>query len=226
MPLPTTRCARGRDGKRIPFSRRVLFAPAVCLTANDSSRHCEEPWRRSNPDFIFALDCFAFARNDKRKETERRETHFHLSAPYGCGTAPAGAVSRPAGRARLSAFHRGSRWGVVISQLSSRPGFLGRGGRTILLTANRGEDRNVLRGRYPRPTCPSPVSTSRTGRSTGAHDARSRPRAGYKPARRRRTRPNLRVCLPETSLRARFDSRRNVTKVEKIVNEKETSIFR
>src|ERR1700746_2747810 len=39
-----------------------------------------------------------------------------------------GRGARPdAGRARLSAFHRGSRRSVVTFRLSSRPGFLGRG---------------------------------------------------------------------------------------------------
>jgi hypothetical protein len=69
---------------------------------------------------------------------ERRETLAGgglPAAPYGCGTAlrertlPSVCVSSAArpkdGSARLSAFHRGSRWAVVTSQLNSRPGFLG-----------------------------------------------------------------------------------------------------
>jgi hypothetical protein len=77
--------------------------------------------------------------------------------------------ARPAGRARLPAFHCGSRQGDFRRpRLSVRPCFL----RTwpehaILWTANRGEDRMLLHGRYPRRTCPSPVSTSRAGRCAG-----------------------------------------------------------
>ena len=52
-------------------------------------------------------------------------------------TRASGRGAVPAGTARLSAFHGGSRWAVVIPQLSCRPGFLGRGGRTIPLTAFR-----------------------------------------------------------------------------------------
>ena len=76
--------------------------------------------------------------------------------------------------------------------------------RTILWTANRGEDRGLLHGRYPRPPVPVQGLNTRTGRSTGAlmpKAARERvtsPRAG------RRTRPYAQVCLPNTSLRARF----------------------
>ena len=48
----------------------------------------------------------------------------------------------------------------------------------------------------PAPSCPSPEGTPRTGRSTGAHDAQSRPGADGKSARRHRTRSDRPACRP------------------------------
>jgi hypothetical protein len=53
-----------------------------------------------------------------KKEAERRETLFLNRYTFRCS-------ARLAIRARLSAFHCGSRWAVVTPQLSSRPCFLG-----------------------------------------------------------------------------------------------------
>jgi hypothetical protein len=74
------------------------------------------------------------------------------------------------------------------------------------LTANRGEDRPFLRGRYPRPTYPSPGLHHPLRSYCRNADARSRPRAGYKPARRRRTRPKTGCVSRPSPQRARSNS--------------------
>ena len=72
-------------------------------------------------------------------------------------------------RARLSAFHRGSRHGECSSpRLGVRPCFLGLGRSVRSCDRQSGRGPNAAPGRYPgRNTCPSPASTSRTGPSAG-----------------------------------------------------------
>jgi hypothetical protein len=71
-------------------------------------------------------------------------------------------------RARLTAFHHGSRLGeYLIPKVSFRPGFLGRG----------------LHGRYPPSPVPVQGSTSHPGRNAGRHDAQAaREQAANPPA--------------------------------------------
>jgi hypothetical protein len=124
-----------------------------------------------------------------KKETERRETRSHDPRHRG-RTLPFAAASgaarvHQAGRARLSAFHRGSRRPVVTvpAQLQARlPGT-----RTL----------GIRQAGITRPfLSQSRGSTPHSGRSTGARDARSRPGAGGKPARRHRTRSYRPACRP------------------------------
>ena len=90
------------------------------------------------------------------------------------------------GRARLSAFHHGSRQRESSSlRLSFRPGFLGCGAKRCGLARQR-------RSQFQR-------CTSHTGHSAGRHDARSRPGAKCKSARGHRTRPDRPVCLRTAS---------------------------
>ena len=89
-----------------------------------------------------------------------------LSASSGCG-------ARPAGRARLSAFHRGSCQGALapFAQLQARlPGT--RRERMILKTRpTRGGDPALLNGCYPRP--PVPVQGKHARMMPGAARERS-----------------------------------------------------
>ena len=65
--------------------------------------------------------------------------------------------------------------------------------------------RILLSGRYPPCLSQSSDSTSRSGPSAGGHDAQSRPGAGCKPARGRRTRPRSLGMPPRPRpRRARF----------------------
>ena len=152
----------------------------------------------------FAPDCAALhpGYEEERKEgdgTPRdassraapRGTNVTARPRFGRGAAPTGA-------ARLSAFHRGSRRSVVTFRLSSRPGFLGRGGSTQSYGPPTGAKiagrvTGVIRARLSQ----SRGSTPHTGRSTGAHDAQSRPGVGGKPARRHRTRSDRPACRPD-----------------------------
>jgi hypothetical protein len=87
--------------------------------------------------------------NNKRKRNAGRRM---------CPSSALARGARPAGRARLSAFHHGScRRGLSPVGRSSRPGFLGCGGSASSYQArpNRGaKDSAPLNGRYPRPPVP------------------------------------------------------------------------
>jgi hypothetical protein len=137
----------------------------------------------------------------KRKEAERRQTQYFMSAPAGavapreCRLAP----TLRCGRARLSAFHHGSCLGSNSIPKGSASG-----------QASWDVD-GVLAPWFPRWGRMSPVGTgvtrpalsqssdrtSPTARSGGLHDARSRPGADRNSARGHRTRPGLRVYLPK-----------------------------
>ncbi len=89
------------------------------------------------------------AKNERKKRKQNAERRSLSSALARCG-------ARPAGRARLSAFHCGSCQGDCSSPRRN-PGqsFLRLGGSLrVLRTANRGESRKPLHGRYPRPPVP------------------------------------------------------------------------
>ena len=152
--------------------------------------------------------------NAERRKVLIRATHADVTVRRRFGR---GAAQRR-GRSPLGVPSRFSPDGChLLAQLQARlPGT--RREHTTLWTALRRRS-----GASPRalsaPAYPSPVSTSHTGRSTGEHDARSRPGAGYKPARRRRTRPCVQVCLPDKSSWARFDSETIVSKQETIVKQ-------
>ena len=92
------------------------------------------------------------ARKPRKKDAERRQTQS--------GTCrAAGTAAHPAGCARLSAFHHGSRQRDLSSQrLSFRPGFLGRGRSARSgKPAPTGERRScAVQRALPAPACPSP----------------------------------------------------------------------
>ena len=86
-----------------------------------------------------------------------------------------GCSARCSQRARLSAFHRGSRQGELSSpRLSVRPCFLGRGGaRDPEKSPVRGKIERSLCGCYPPQPVPAQGSISHPGHSAGRHDARA-----------------------------------------------------
>src|SRR5690242_14329168 len=65
--------------------------------------------------------------NERKSEAKRRQTQGRVLPRL------AGAAAAPEGAARLSAFHRGSRpkESFICKGLSTRPGFLRRGGDTF-----------------------------------------------------------------------------------------------
>ena len=169
--LPTASPASGREGK----SNRILAAlvttappasaasgggrgKAIPFPHRDFCSRCEIPqtrlcWLPSLP-----LSGFAFAHpgHQPKKEAERRQTLI-----FKCRNRRRG--SRPAGRARLPAFHCGSCQGEsLISKAQPRPELPEtRSELTSLWTANRGESRQPLHGCYPR----RPVTVQRAPRA-------------------------------------------------------------
>jgi hypothetical protein len=104
----------------------------------------------------------------KEREAERRQTRDPTVRAIGRG-------ARPAGRARLSAFHRGSHQGALapFAQLQARlPGTWQERMIPVFRKIVR-RSTGVTRARLSQ----SRESTSRTGRSTGEHDAQSCPGA-------------------------------------------------
>jgi hypothetical protein len=132
-------------------------------------------------------------KKERRRNAERRVVtsrgHRGRTLPF---AAASGAAPPIDGAARLSAFHRGSRRSVVTFRLSSRPGFLGRGGSARPMTANRGEDRVPLHRALPAPACPSPEAAPLT---PAVVPERVMPRA----ARARRARPRAGTALAPTA---------------------------
>jgi hypothetical protein len=127
------------------------------------------------------LDCFATLAMTKSPLFDSLPAHKGSGTPADAYemSAPAGAVRATerrlaptlrCGRARLSAFHHGSRqrdfrhlW------LSFRPGFLGRGRALDPVRPPQpgGGDLALLHGRYPRLPVPAQGCTSRPGHSAG-----------------------------------------------------------
>jgi hypothetical protein len=145
----------------LPRSRGAFFAPELCF---GERRETESPFRRSSfpreracePDLpegtggggrsiVIRVGKPSKTEKKQKKDAERRHTLYNNLRTFRCG-------SRLARRARLSAFHRGSRQRESSSlRLSFRPGFLGRG----------------LNGRYPPSPVPVQRSTSRPGHNAG-----------------------------------------------------------
>jgi hypothetical protein len=108
---------------------------------------------------------FRLASGNKRKQNAERRNLAAALARRG---------ARPAGRARLSAFHCGSRQGDCSSPRRNP-------GQASCDSAGACEPMDRQPGRVsqappralPAPACPSPASTSRTGHSAGRHDTRA-----------------------------------------------------
>jgi hypothetical protein len=64
---------------------------------------------------------------------------------------------------------------LSFPRLGVRPGYLGRGrsARSVMLAPTGGRRPRAILRALPGAACPSPVSTSRAGRSAGGHDARA-----------------------------------------------------
>ena len=137
-------------------------------------------FRSSVPGFVARMERSAIRERHRRLHRRSRITLRSIRATKkieGSGT-PANAGSPTAAscdaaralleRARLTAFHRGSRLGeYLIPKVSFRPGFLGRG----------------LNGRYPPSPVPVQGSTSHPGHNAGRHDAQAaREQAANPPA--------------------------------------------
>ena len=101
-------------------------------------------------------------RKNERKERKQNAERRNLAA------ALARRGARPAGRARLSAFHCGSCQGEsFIPEAQPRPCFLRLGGSAGSYGPPSGEDLCAPPRALPAPACPSPASTSRTGHNAG-----------------------------------------------------------
>jgi hypothetical protein len=143
-PLPTARRARGWEGNRLSLSQRVF-----CLRAASSERIGPETLVRwaSRALFVsFATGKQRSKKAKKEKEAERRKTHSSNRRIRRCS-------ARLAGRARLPAFHRGSRRRDCSSpRLSVRPCFLGFGRSVRSQSSLQPGSENLapLHGRYPR----------------------------------------------------------------------------
>src|ERR1051326_6572079 len=94
------------------------------------------------------------------KAAERRQTLYETSASADAARAlRTGAVSHPpAGPPGWSAFLSGSCWAVAPPHLSSRPGFLGRGGSARLYDRQPGRRPHAVPRALAAPACPSPVT--------------------------------------------------------------------
>jgi hypothetical protein len=175
-----------RGGQIHSYSRRAPasdFCRSQCQTANAvgwvERRETHQLSRK--PRWVSRRSTHPTkARYRQIKEAERRQTHFQMSAPAGAVRATKSrlAPTLRCGRARLSAFHHGSRQGESSSpRLSFGPGFVGAAP-------------NAAACRQRRPHFQR--STSHTGHSAGRHDAQSRPGAGHNAARGHRTRSAFR----------------------------------
>jgi hypothetical protein len=141
-------------GKPLPFSRCAFFAPRALSTPFPKHRprttpHCD--LRQSLSAWIvrMAHDRHG-ARTNGRKEKTARKQNADRRVVKSCTCRRS---AHPAGRARLSAFHCGSRQGDSWSpRLSVRPCFPGRSGAfdPVRPLQPGSGDLARLRGRYPR----------------------------------------------------------------------------
>jgi hypothetical protein len=149
--------------KRKPDLRQMPSGSGGSDASRSGAAHknANSEWRIANGRPIKPYSPFAIPHSPIKKEAERRQTLFLNRCAFRQS-------AHPAGRARLSAFHGGSRQRDAGPQ-GSAPGHAFRDPpeRTILWTANRGEDRAPLHGRYPRRNNPGAASTSRAGRYAG-----------------------------------------------------------
>ena len=167
--------SRTRGEVTIELRSRDACAPEFCSLFASASLRCAGFYVRHKR-----------YRNEGKRNAERRRC---VTAPRSQMLPPAcvsGAGRPKDGGARLSAFHRGSRWAVATSQLSSRPGFLGlgRSARSEKPAPTGAKTLRCYAGVTRARLSQSSESTSHTGRSTGAlmpKAARERvtsPRAG------------------------------------------------
>ena len=147
---PPLRLNRERTRAPVPaarfFVRARVLCPTMLLTASPVALFPGFPCARPRPQ------------TKGKRNAERRVVTTRALRARG---APCGALAsrRPtAALARETAGPQGSAPGHASGDSPER---------SILWTANRGEDRAHLHGRYPRRTNPRTVSTSRTGHDTG-----------------------------------------------------------
>ena len=138
---------------------------------------------------LFVTPVSPIPSNEIKKEAERRQTRVHNHRTIGCG-------ARPAGRARLSAFHHGSHTRDSSSQGSTRARLPATRPERLVLNAhaNRGvETLRCFSGYYGRPE-PVPVQgcTSRAGHNAGRLMPELPGNRVYGPIRGHRTRPAAR----------------------------------
>ncbi len=133
-----------------------------------------------------------------KKETERRETRSHEPRHRDERHRPPRLRARRRPTGRLASRRSVAALAGRLSPSGSAPGQASWdvAGAPDLMDRQPGRRSCAVSRALSAPACPSPEGTPRTGRSTGAHDARSRPGAGGKPARRRRTRSNRPACRP------------------------------
>jgi hypothetical protein len=194
----------GSESRRRPLTQRAPRADLSPHAGRGKAKHSRSrdaffdshpSYRQAIPKNLAAIPIFVRSLRQWRTEASRSEhgarrsqKSFRLaSGNKGCRT-PRDAVPQPprcwrgarlAIRARLSAFHCGSRWAVVTSQLSSRPCFLGaflpftrREWHDLMdrLPAKIATSPRVL----PAPACPSPGFQHPHRSSCRRADAQSR----------------------------------------------------
>jgi hypothetical protein len=163
-PLPSPPHSSPKEDGRCKFVLATPCAPESCARSPDPAFKTPTSSDKSGSGDRLHHDR---GPNIKAKKgAKRRETDRSISAPAGA------AARSKSERARLSAFHHGSRQAVhyLLTQLQARlPG-------------------TWSERALPAPSCPSPGSyrskellelVARAGRSAGGHDARSRPKASY-----------------------------------------------
>ena len=128
---------------------RGASAPEFCSTKNESSGPDPVGWRR-RWDRLH-LDRARLTKKSGRRNAGRRVCP--TSAPATCilprvrGRTEEGRGARPAGRARLSAFHRGACGSEPTPPLSSSTRFLGRGPHQALPEAGLSQSSELLADR-------------------------------------------------------------------------------
>ncbi len=169
----------GNDNRSRDALGARVFRKCRWVSCERSVTHHAERWvslRSTHPT----------KRNDKRKkEAERRQTCSANLRALRARRAPLSLLppSRAGkgweGRARLSAFHRGSSLGDRTPLLSFRHALPATwSGRTIPKLRTTGFERPCASQRaLPAPSCPSPASSSQTGHNAGRACSRSRPGA-------------------------------------------------
>ena len=162
-PPPPLRGGGKGNRSRGAFRARV-FASSVARIARSVIRD-----RRFGFNAGSRISLRSIRATNKEREAERRQASITILRVLRRG-------ARLAKRARLSAFHRGSRQRDYSSQrLGVRPCFLGlsRSARSGTAAPTGGRRPHAAPRVLPAPSCPSPASTSRAGHSAGRHDAQA-----------------------------------------------------